>query len=220
MTRCYLPGHRNFLFGIRPGHGATRLSQALTPAYNRFVVPQRWRRSSNADVDLDDNDLAVAFMANRERLARFMALRCGGENADDLVHELWLKARAVEVHVEKPLAYLYSMADRLVLDSRRGAARGRSRDGDWGYVHDKMSEAAEAPTAERSLLARERLHRVDATLKQVGDRAARIFRRYRLDGVDQRGIARELGVSVSTVEKDLRRVYDALLSLRERFDEE
>jgi len=174
----------------------------------------------NANIDVKESDLVTAFMTHRAKLARFLRLRCGEENVDDLFHELWLKARAVETPIDRPLAYLYRMADRLVLDGRRGAARGRSRDRDWGYVHDRLSEAVEPPTAERTLIARERLTAADAALKGVGERAARIFRRYRIDGMDQRGIAQELGVSVSTVEKDLRKAYDALLSLRERLDEE
>jgi len=159
-------------------------------------------------------------MTHQGRLKRFISIRCGNENVDDLVHELWLKARAVDSPIEKPLAYLYRMADRLVLDSRRGASRGRSRDSDWAYVHERLSEAVEHPIAERSLIAREGLIAASAALTSVSARAARIFRRYRIDGMEQRAIADELGVSVSTVEKDLRKAYDALLSLRERLDEE
>jgi RNA polymerase sigma-70 factor (ECF subfamily) len=169
---------------------------------------------------VNDSDLIIAFMTHRVRLARFISVRCGNENVEDLVHELWLKAQAVNAPIEKPLAYLYRMADRLVLDSRRGASRGQSRDRDWAYVHEQLSEAVEHPVAERTLIAREALAAVNAALKTAGDRAARIFRRYRIDGVDQRSIAEELGVSTSTVEKDLRKAYDALLSLRERLDEE
>jgi RNA polymerase sigma factor (sigma-70 family) len=174
----------------------------------------------DAIISAIDGELIRAFMDHRAQLARFLRLRCGAENVDDLLHELWLKARAVDTEVERPLAYLYRMADRLVLDERRGATRGRSRDGDWGYVHDRLSEAVEQPLAERTLIARERLSAADKALAAVGERPARIFRRFRVDGVDQREIARELGVSVSTVEKDLRKAYDALLSLRESLDEE
>ncbi|GAA0294992.1 hypothetical protein GCM10009087_00910 [Sphingomonas oligophenolica] len=174
----------------------------------------------NASFDVRESDLIAAFMAHRAQLARFLRLRCGEDGVEDILHELWLKAQAVDTPIDRPLAYLYRMADRLVLDGRRGAARGRTRDSDWGYIHEQLSETVVQPIAERTLIARERLDAADAVLKSVGDRAARIFRHYRIDGMDQRGIAQELGVSVSTVEKDLRRVYDALLSLRERFDEE
>jgi RNA polymerase sigma-70 factor (ECF subfamily) len=176
--------------------------------------------SGDAKNGYKDSALVPVFVANKARLARFLRLRCGEDEIDDILQELWLKARAVNGPVEKPLAYLYRMADRLVLDSRRGASRLKSRDNDWSYVHNRSSEAVEQPTAERSLLARERLNAAELVIRQVGERAASIFRRYRLDGMDQRMIAHEFGVSISTVEKDLRKTFDALLTLRDRLDEE
>jgi RNA polymerase sigma-70 factor (ECF subfamily) len=167
-----------------------------------------------------EGNLISTFMANRERLARFIGLRCGGADVDDLVHELWLKVSGAEASIEKPLAYLYRMADRLVMDSRRGASRSRSREGDWAHAHGRLSDAVEPALAERRILARERLRGVDEALRATGERAALIFRRYRLDGVSQRDIAEELGVSISTVEKDLRKIYDALLSIGDHADEE
>ena len=52
-----------------------------------------------------------------------------------------------------------------------------------------------------------------------GTRPAAIFRRHRVDEVPQRKIAEEFGVSLSTVESDLRRAYRALAELKERMDE-
>jgi RNA polymerase sigma-70 factor (ECF subfamily) len=46
-----------------------------------------------------------------------------------------------------------------------------------------------------------------------------IFRRHRIDGLPQRQLAEEFGVSLSTVESDLRRAYAALAQLKERLDE-
>jgi RNA polymerase sigma-70 factor (ECF subfamily) len=48
----------------------------------------------------------------------------------------------------------------------------------------------------------------------------KIFRRSRIDGIAQRAIAEEFGVSISTVEGDLRAIYRVLAELRERLDEE
>ena len=45
-----------------------------------------------------------------------------------------------------------------------------------------------------------------------------IFRRYRLDGITIDEVAREFGVSRSTVEKDLQKAYRALLAYRSRDD--
>lgn len=156
--------------------------------------------------------LTETFMLHRAAINRFMALRCG-EDAEDLVQELWIKVQQVDACVERPLPYVYRMAHRLVLDTRRGASRARDRDFAWSYVSGRLDEA-ETSLAERSLLAREQLERIDRTLGQLGTRAARIFRRYRLDGIEQRRIAAELGVSLSTVESDLRRSYAAISNLK------
>jgi len=161
--------------------------------------------------------LIDSFMAHRAALARFVAYRCGGDG-DDLMQELWIKVQQVETPIERPLPYLYQMAHRLVLDTRRGASRARDREHSWSMVSGHLEEG-EAAVAERALLAREQLVRVEATLTRLGARAARIFTRYRLDGVEQRRIAEELGVSLSTVEKDLRRSYAALSSLKGESDE-
>ena len=47
-----------------------------------------------------------------------------------------------------------------------------------------------------------------------------VFRRYRLDGMGQAAIARDLGVSLSSVEKDLQKAYRALAELKMQFDAE
>jgi RNA polymerase sigma-70 factor (ECF subfamily) len=105
-----------------------------------------------------------------------------------------------------------------VLNLARDAARARVRDAEWGYVNNRDRDAVEMPLAERTLLANEQLVLVDKTLLNLGQRAAGIFRRYRIDGVEQRRIAEEFGVSLSTVEKELSRAYEALLALGSRRD--
>ncbi|MFS2108779.1 RNA polymerase sigma factor [Sphingomonas sp. Sphisp140] len=156
-------------------------------------------------------------MQHRDALARFLAIRCGTDSAEDLVQELWIKVQQVRTEVDVPLAYLYQMAHRLVLDTRRGASRGRDREQDWSFTQG-ITEAVEAPMAERALLAREHLQQIEQTLAEVGSRAMRIFTRYRVDGIEQRRIAEEMGISISTVEKDLRRSYAALARLRDDSD--
>lgn len=165
----------------------------------------------------DEGTLIETFMLHRLSISRFMALRCG-EDAEDLVQELWIKVQQVDACVERPLPYIYRMAHRLVLDTRRGASRARDRDFAWSFASGRL-DPAEHALAERSLLAREQLDRIDRTLGELGARAARIFRRYRLDGIEQRRIAAELGVSISTVESDLRRSYAALSNLRRDADD-
>jgi len=172
-----------------------------------------------SSADIAETNLVAAFIAERLKISRFIALRCGDNDVDDLVHELWLKVQAVGKMIDKPIPYLFRMADRLVLDRRRGASRQRARDSDWMYVNDRLSTAFEPAVAETRLIAQERLRMVEAALSAAGERPMTAFRLYRMEGMEQKDIARELGVSISTVEKDLRKIYDVLLSLRETLHE-
>jgi RNA polymerase sigma factor (sigma-70 family) len=164
-------------------------------------------------------------MANRPQLSAFLRARIGrgvdGAEVDDLLQELWLQSCTVDpAGIANPRSYLFRAAHNLVLNRARDVARRRDREAAWGYVHGRDHNGVEEPLAERGLLARERLATVDKALRGVGERAAKIFRRYRIDGIDQRRIAAELKVSLSTVEKDLRAAYAALLALNGPSDEE
>ena len=80
-------------------------------------------------------------------------------------------------------------------------------------------ERSNEPDAERLLIARQQAEIAAAALASVGARAARIFRRHRLDGIEQRAVAMEMGVSLSTVEADLRKTYATMIALKRKFDE-
>ena len=68
------------------------------------------------------------------------------------------------------------------------------------------------------LIAREQLAEAEAALRDLGERTDLVFRRFRIEGVSQRDIADELGISLSAVEKHLQKAYRALIELRRRFD--
>ena len=81
-----------------------------------------------------------------------------------------------------------------------------------------MAAVSDVPSGERVLIARERLAMAEEALKAIGERTEQVFRRYRVDGVTQRDIADELGISLSSVEKHLQKAYRALIELRRRLD--
>ena len=56
---------------------------------------------------------------------------------------------------------------------------------------------------------------ISAALAALPDRTLQIFRLYRLDGLRQREIAAELGISISSVEKHLRRAYQVVVEAQE-----
>lgn len=162
-----------------------------------------------------DSGLEAVFMANRPALLRFLRARGGGDDAEDLLQELWMKASVMPAGpVAEPLAYLYRTANNLMLDRRRSQLRGARRDKDWSdLAGGTVTGVSDAPSGERVLLARERLREVEAALSALGERTEFIFRRYRLEGQSQRDIAADLGISLSAVEKHLQKAYRAVLSL-------
>ncbi len=166
--------------------------------------------------------IEAVFLASREALLRFLRARGAGEEAEDLLQELWMKAAAgTSAPVAEPLAYLYRTANNLMLDRRRGEVRRLRREREWSDATTMGGGSASAvPSGERVLLARDEVRSLDAALAALGGRTDAIFRRFRLDGVAQQEIARENGISLSAVEKHLQKAYRALLQFRSRSDAE
>lgn len=161
--------------------------------------------------------LEEAFLAHRERLLRFLRARGGGEAAEDLVQELWLRlAAAPDPAAASGLGYMMRAADRLMIDRYRSERQAALRDKAWAEAQPGMADGiAPAPGPERDLAARQEMARLQQVLDGLGQRPSAILRRHRIDGVTQREIAAEFAISLSTVESDLRRAYAAILAIRE-----
>ncbi|WP_411342111.1 sigma-70 family RNA polymerase sigma factor [Sphingopyxis sp. J-6] len=153
-------------------------------------------------------------LANRDRIVRFLMVRGAGDAAEDLFQDLWMRLTDRSTGpISDPLSYVMRAANNLMLDRYRSAQRSELRDKAWGE-----SAAMPKPSAEALLISREQLLLVEQAIAATGERPAAIFRRFRIDGISQRDIAGEMGVSLSTVEADLRKVYAMLADLRRQFD--
>lgn len=161
------------------------------------------------------NGLEAVFSEMRPALVRRAAAMGAGGDAEDVVQDVWLKIRNAEGPIASPHAYLLRMVYTSVLDRRRGARRAAARDAAWSNPAHLADGETETADAERRLIAIQALREVEARLTALGDPAAAIFRRHRVDGLTQRRIAEEFGMGLSTVEKHLRRAYAVLLDLQE-----
>jgi RNA polymerase sigma-70 factor (ECF subfamily) len=170
---------------------------------------------------MEPDGLEAVFLANRDTLLRFLRAHGAGDAAEDLLQELWLRVRDARVGpIAQPLSYLYRAANNLMLDRYRSERQATTRDRNWvEATGGDLSGRSLEPGGERVLIARETLGRVRAALAALGTRAEHVFRRHRLEGVPQRDIAGELGVSLSTVESDLRKAARALVDVRKSIDE-
>jgi len=167
-----------------------------------------------------DSGLQAIFIANRDKLLRFLMAQGAGEAAEDLLQELWIRVSTrATAPIAQPLSYLYRAANNLMLDRYRSNQQAIRRDASWLEAQTADLAVSDAPSDERSLIAREQLLLAERTLDALGPRVATAFRRHRLEGVPQKIIARELNVSLSTVEADLRKAYRAMIELRRTLDE-
>lgn len=166
--------------------------------------------------------LQAIFLANRPALLRFLLARGAGEDAEDVLQDLWLKiSRATTGPIAAPMSYLYRAANLAMIDRHRSSRQAQLREGSWVELHSGSSPGvSESPSAERLIAGKQSAQLVEEALASLPPRAAAIFRRSRIDGLTQREIAGEFGISVSTVESDLRGAYRVLADLREKLDEE
>jgi RNA polymerase sigma factor (sigma-70 family) len=169
--------------------------------------------------------LSTVFLANRPKLMRYVRARFRGVgDAEDVMQDLWLRLSTLETGpVAEPLAYLYRMAENLVLDRRRSAIRRSSREREWtmGQIDGTFEHPVDSqPGAERALLARDQLNRMNDALDALPERTAFSFRAVRIDGTPQKDIAAQMGISLSAVEKHLQRAYRAVLDAQQSLDAE
>lgn len=161
------------------------------------------------------------FLQQRPALLRYLAARrLAPDEAQDLLQDLYVKlAAGTPGPVGEPRAYLYRMAENLLLDRRRAATRRSGREQAWTAAQlGPSGDADDRPSAEQVLIGRERLAAVTRALAALPERTVQIFRRYRIDGVAQKEIAAELGISLSAVEKHLQKAYRVAVEAQAALD--
>lgn len=149
--------------------------------------------------------------------AALMHRGCTRDDADDLAQEAYLKLICYELEhtVLKPDAFLMRTALNLAID----AHRVRRNRGELVLLEemtlDEWVRVDPGPTAEATLLAKERLARIAEGLVDVGVKTRRIFLAHRLDGMTYQEIAQLHGLSVSAVEKHMAKATMAVMQWME-----
>ncbi len=147
-------------------------------------------------------------------LMRLMTARLGSAaDAEDVLQDLWLKLETLpEQELINPEAYLFRVVANLAADRRLSMARAVARDGLWLSAQPGSDEF---PDAEAVLLARERLGQVEAALAAMPERMSAALRMFRVERRPQKEIAQALGITVSGVEKLLKRAYRHLFDMED-----
>lgn len=204
---------------LRPGALYDGIARGMWGTIRAGADQQQMAFRTNRSMTVNDvpptaHGIEAILLANRERIIRFLEVRGAGAAAEDLFQDLWMRLTdRAGGPIAEPLSYVMRAANNLMLDRYRSARQRELRDKAWSE-----HAVTEGPSAEATLISREQLAQVEAAIAATGDRPARIFRRFRFDGVAQREIAAEQGISLSTVEADLRKVYAALAIVRRQFD--
>jgi RNA polymerase sigma factor (sigma-70 family) len=149
-------------------------------------------------------------------LRRFFARRgLRPDEVDDLTQDVYLRlARqqgSVGTAVENPKAFLFATATNLLRDRfRRRVVRGieLSVENDEALLEDYRGDPCHVVAAGQQLSA------VIARLGTLKPATRRAFVRHRLLGCSHADVAREMGVSVSMVEKHMISAISALRDLR------
>ncbi len=148
--------------------------------------------------------------AHRAELLRFLTARCGNASeAEDLLQDLWLKAAHTAAGpVANGRAYLFRMANNLVLDRVRERQRAMRRDREWLERDEIVLPTIEArpdPSAgaEAGLIEAQEAEMLHRAIMSLPDGARRALWLYRFEGRGQAEIATIMGISRSGVEKHL-----------------
>jgi RNA polymerase sigma-70 factor (ECF subfamily) len=161
-----------------------------------------------SEIEASEAPLIVAQM--RPALVKFFERRCGSaDEAEDLAQDVLVRAfaHATWKSPEQAKGYIFRAAVNRWRDrGRRAMTRGTTVQ--WteetiGAAGAMESITSEEIVPERVLIVEQELFNVATALAQLSERARDVFMLVRLEGMKQSAVAQMLGVSVSTVEKEL-----------------
>lgn len=145
---------------------------------------------------------AEAFNRHLKAVRGFLSKRAHPNDVDDLVQEVALRmqTRRSPGAIENVEGYLFQVAHSVLADrGRRDVVRQRSSHHSLEEYHHPVEERSPA----RVLEAKEELAIVIAALNDLPDRTRHTFVLHRFEEMSYSDIARQLGISVSAVEKHM-----------------
>lgn len=166
-------------------------------------------------VDRPPHDLESIFIENRTSLREAAQAIVGArDRAEDVTQSAYLRVLEVSdsIHVRQPLNYCFQVVRHLAIDFRRRMLLEAHY-----FVNESHGERvpAAASSPEQALIFREQLQMVESVLNELPERTRKAFSLYRLSGLTQRQIARQLGVSATMVNFMIRDAMTALMNCRQ-----
>ena len=156
--------------------------------------------------------LLQALVENRTILVKTAARITGCHSrAEDVVQDAFLRlagGRAITLPLRAQINYVFRIVRNLAIDHYRKQAMEQRY---IGSEEEGMHATSGNAPPEASNLHQETLEIIDSALSQLPERTRYAFEMYRLHGVQQKDIAKELGVSPTLVNFMIR---DALVHCR------
>ncbi len=151
---------------------------------------------------------------HRPALVRFLRGRLGSaEDAEDVAQEAYARLMRAErlEQIENPRGFLFRTAANLAVDRGRQQQRRASKERELGpQMRDTAEHDAGTRSPETARQGQERLRQIADALDQLPWKCRRAFVLHRFEGKSHTEIARELGVSRSTIEKYVMRTVEHL----------
>jgi RNA polymerase sigma factor (sigma-70 family) len=136
------------------------------------------------------------------------------QDVDDVIQEAYCRLSAMDdvTHVGNGRAYLFQTTRNIVLEQLR-----RSKIVRIDNVTDlgSLSIVDEAPPMDRIVAGARELQRVEQLIERLPLKCRRVFILRRIHGVSQREIARMLGITQASVEKQATRALKLIVSAME-----
>jgi RNA polymerase sigma-70 factor (ECF subfamily) len=152
----------------------------------------------------------AVFVTERAALTRFLRARCADPaDAEDLMQDLWVRIGAkAQGPIGNARAYLFRMANNLVLDAQRARQRAMMRDRGWLTAESEgdlpLDQRPDSAADAETLLARQQEVRLlNDAIDALPQGAGRALRLHRIEGLPHAEVAQIMGISRSGVEKHL-----------------
>ncbi|MFC3443411.1 RNA polymerase sigma factor [Sphingobium rhizovicinum] len=167
---------------------------------------------------MSSNAAALSDMLILERasIIRRLVRIVGSEPAaEDVAQSLYLRVQRIDdsIAIVNKRSFLFRLASNLAIDHVRAeGTRARIQAEAEAFLWADFAQ----PGPEEIVAAEAELQQVLTAARTLPEPTRSIFRMHRFDGLRQSDVAAKLGVSVTTIEKHVRRALDILRAARDR----
>ncbi len=151
--------------------------------------------------------LRTLFDAEHMSVRKYFRRMTGSASvAEDLTQETFLRLAAADVAtLHSPAAYLRRISLNLIADMKRANRRSRLSSATVEEILDVPDPTGDP---EAHLIAKDRMERMQAALDELPPRRRAILLAARLEGVPHRVLAQTHGVSIRTIEIEIRKALE------------